>query len=347
MSAVRPTMQMIADRAGVSKMTVSRALNNDYRISRKTRERVLRIAADMGYRKSPLVSALMTQIRSGINHDKSLTLAHVHNWKRDMELTVNLRIFRAAAREQAALLGFGLDEFALDMPGMTMARVLGIIRSRGIQGIIMEHLLDTSIEISVDLSAFSIVAIGQSVSSPSLHVIDGDPHREILNLMEYLQELGYRRIGLVNTEYSEKMNLYRRRAGFLLAQSGLARKDRIPPMWNYEDRASLVKALPSYIEKHRPDVILSQHTSVYKALIAERYRIPEDIGFAHLGWHSGDDRFAGIDTNWQTRGIAAVDRLVDLLNRNEFGPPENALTTLVPSSIIAGQSLRGQKCFSA
>lgn len=342
MDRPRPTMQMIADQANVSKMTVSRALNNDYRISKSTREKIVRIAGEMGYRKSPLVSALMTQIRSGINQDKSLTLAHVHNWRHGLELTPNLRIFRKAARKQAAAWGFGLDEFALDTEGMTLARILRIIRSRGIRGIILEHILDTSMEITEDLSGFSIVAIGQSVSTPSLHVIDGDPHREILNLMDYLEELGYSRIALVNTEYSEKMNLYRRRAGFLLKQSNLPRSNRIPVMIGYESRAQLTKALPAFLRKHAPDVVLSQHMSVYNTLLELGFSVPEKIGFAHLGWHRGDTRFSGIDTNWHARGIAAVDRLVDLLNRNEVGAPATALTTLVPSYVTRGQTLRKQ-----
>jgi transcriptional regulator with XRE-family HTH domain len=58
-----PTMQEVADRAQVSRMTVSRALRNDPKISLATRERVQQIARDMGYRTNALVSALMSNLR--------------------------------------------------------------------------------------------------------------------------------------------------------------------------------------------------------------------------------------------------------------------------------------------
>lgn len=52
------TMQDIARKAGVSKSTVSRALNNDPRINAKTRERILKIAREMDYRPHKMARAL-------------------------------------------------------------------------------------------------------------------------------------------------------------------------------------------------------------------------------------------------------------------------------------------------
>ncbi len=52
------TMKDIAEKAGVSKSTVSRALNNDPRINEKTRERVLSIARQMNYRPHHMDQAL-------------------------------------------------------------------------------------------------------------------------------------------------------------------------------------------------------------------------------------------------------------------------------------------------
>ncbi|GLP95908.1 LacI family DNA-binding transcriptional regulator [Paraferrimonas sedimenticola] len=51
----RATIQDVADRAGVSKMTVSRVLNDDPKVSDKTRQKVQQIANELNYR--PNVSA--------------------------------------------------------------------------------------------------------------------------------------------------------------------------------------------------------------------------------------------------------------------------------------------------
>src|SRR5882762_6787627 len=69
------TLKDIARKAGVSVMTVSRALRNQSNLSSETRDRVQAIAEEMGYRPNPLVAALMTYRRSARRIDKSQTLA--------------------------------------------------------------------------------------------------------------------------------------------------------------------------------------------------------------------------------------------------------------------------------
>ncbi len=57
---MRVTIKDIAKRAGVSKTTVSFALNDPERISAETRDRVLAIVAEMGYVPDPVARALTT-----------------------------------------------------------------------------------------------------------------------------------------------------------------------------------------------------------------------------------------------------------------------------------------------
>jgi len=57
----RVTIADVAKEAGVSMMTVSRAINNKGEISETTRQRVLQIAEEMGFRPSGLAQGLATQ----------------------------------------------------------------------------------------------------------------------------------------------------------------------------------------------------------------------------------------------------------------------------------------------
>ena len=59
-----PTMHQIAERAGVGKATVSLALRDDPRLRPETRQRIQRLAAEMGYRTNPTVANLMAQLRA-------------------------------------------------------------------------------------------------------------------------------------------------------------------------------------------------------------------------------------------------------------------------------------------
>lgn len=58
------TLKQIALEAGVSVMTVSRALRNQPSSASATRQRIQQIAERLGYRPNPLVSALMSYRRS-------------------------------------------------------------------------------------------------------------------------------------------------------------------------------------------------------------------------------------------------------------------------------------------
>ena len=55
----RVTLRDIARRAGVSHMTVSRALRNEGSISAERRAEIMRIAREMGYEPDPFLSALV------------------------------------------------------------------------------------------------------------------------------------------------------------------------------------------------------------------------------------------------------------------------------------------------
>src|SRR4051812_24644133 len=65
MSVNRPvTLRDVAKKAGVSAMTVSRALRKHPNISPETRTKVEQAARQLGYRPNPLVSALMSYRRA-------------------------------------------------------------------------------------------------------------------------------------------------------------------------------------------------------------------------------------------------------------------------------------------
>lgn len=64
--ASAPTMREVGAQAGVSVMTVSRALHDDPRVSPQTRDRVLAAARDLGYRRNELARSLRLGSPSGI-----------------------------------------------------------------------------------------------------------------------------------------------------------------------------------------------------------------------------------------------------------------------------------------
>lgn len=333
-------MRQVAALCGVSKMTVSRVLNNHPAVSAGTKRRVLKAVAELKYRKSPFVTALMTQIRSSRLPSDTQVLALVHNWPANVPLTPNLHIFRASAEAQANALGFRLDPFAFDNKAISSRRVFQILRARGVRGVIIEHLAKGGTHLSGDLDFFSMISVGNSVDSPLLHRVENDQYAEIQMTLRILFERGYRRIALVGKYSSEQMNRFRRVAGIQWAQSTLPRELELPLLLAAGDNLPSRNALRNFLTKHRPDVVLSQSLDVYEELIRLKVRVPDDVGFVHLGSHPDETRYAGISPNWRQKGIVAVKSVLSQISHNEFGVPDEPITITVRSTFHDGPTLR-------
>ena len=70
-----PTIYDVAAAAGVATSTVSRAFSSPTRVNAKTRERVLAVAAELGYRPNPHARALL----SGRHHTVAMVVSDITN----------------------------------------------------------------------------------------------------------------------------------------------------------------------------------------------------------------------------------------------------------------------------
>src|SRR5437763_1467974 len=75
------TLRDIAAKAGVSVMTVSRALRNHPHLASETRARILQLAERLGYRPNPMVSALMRYRGAGRRTPSALALGFITNFE--------------------------------------------------------------------------------------------------------------------------------------------------------------------------------------------------------------------------------------------------------------------------
>ena len=87
----RVTMAIIAEKAGVSKNTVSLALRHDPQIPPHTRKRIAKIAKSLGYTKNPVVAQLMTELRKAhpAGYRRTLALLNANLDQRARSLRTN------------------------------------------------------------------------------------------------------------------------------------------------------------------------------------------------------------------------------------------------------------------
>lgn len=332
------TMQMIADKAGVSRMAVSLALRNSPKISPATRERIREIAEELGYRPNPLVSALMTQLRDVRRVPKQTTLAYItayptpDGWRRPGPFVE----FFEGAKARAEALGYTLEEWWAARPGMTLDRLSDILFNRNIHGLLVAPLPAGGSTLRLDWPRFAAATIGFSLVEPAIPRASNDQYQSITVALHELAQLGYKRIGLAITDEEDVRVQRKWSAGFLVYQQGIAVKQRVPSLRSDAGYA----AFSEWFRKHRPDAVLSQDSRCVEYLARLGCDVPGDVGFAHLALTDSDTGLAGIHQNGRIVGASTIDLVDAQLRRNERGVPPSSKTVLVQGRWVSGPTVR-------
>lgn len=337
-----PSIQHIADKVGMSKATVSRVLRGLPGHKRETRKKIITAAKELGYESHPILSALMSSVRFKKSSDYSPVIAEIHcqPWKR--YLGDNMVSLKDNVHEQAKKLGYKVEEFHWFDPDMKPKRLLNILRSRGIRGVILEYFMESEIDLTgLDFSPFATVSIGGASITPKFHKVEVDHYGNLIKSIKLLKKRGYERFGVMIPKLFEKPSGFKRDAALYSVHNTIDEKDRIP-MYQM-DGIDNFDGFESWIETHRPDCILGVGEDIPKKIVSLGYSIPDTVGYAHLGWHSSYEGMAGINPHWGGVGLTAVNLVVDQLNRNEYGSPEHPLWVLVEGEWVDGQSVRPNK----
>ncbi len=311
------TMKDIALRAGVSASTVSLALRNDPRIKKSTRNRIQKVAEDLGYHRDPALSALIahrTRIRPTGEYG---TLAVFHDWDRpESDLPPSMLQTIRGIRKEADVQGFKIALFRIpeeeDEAGLrTLNRMLF---HRGIRGVILTSIRRPSL--NLQWKYFSGVVIGEYFNRPLIHRV-GTSHDLNLELVyQNLKHLGYQRIGFCNSRISEERKHHRYLGAYYKCQH-VDGKDvgSLPPLLYEEENASPL----AWLDQVRPDaVICSLPHEFEKMLKGSRYRVPDQLGLAGFSLpREGDpqtERFSGSIVDYTHMGVTAVRLLQNLLH---------------------------------
>lgn len=336
----RINIQAIADKVGVSKATVSRALRNLPGHKPETKAKIVAAAKELGYESHPIMSAVMSSVRFKRTSLISPVIAEIHCQPWDYDREGNPDSLRRGIRRQAEALGFRIEDFSWYEPGMKPQRILDIIRARGIKAVIFEHFMEREVDLSaLDLSELAMVSIGGALLKPKLHRVEVNHYGNMIQLIKKLQARGYKKFGVIIPKVFEQSSDFKRSAALHSEDLNIASKDLIPIFYReetYNERD--LKDLAKWLKKHQPDCVLGVGKDIPQQLDALGYTQPDVVGYAHLGWHSSYEGFAGFNPKWASAGKVAVNLVVDQLTRNEHGVPEDPLWTLVEGEWIDGSS---------
>jgi DNA-binding LacI/PurR family transcriptional regulator len=335
-------MSDVAREARVHQTTVSLALRNDPRLPPGTRARIRALAAGMGYRPDPMLSALNFYRSSKDTAKAQPAMAFIMRSrnKRWGSTFYSDDQFLKGARRACERLGYRLVVFQAGNTPTEGPRLTRIFRSRGIGGVIMASLDISLRKLEMDWEHFSALCIESQHLGLSLHTVGNNQMAITRIAVRRMGELGYRRIGLTVGDVEEQSLGKPFSAGYLVEVHENRQLGRIPPLLLASgDDPRMVPRIRAWILRHRIDAVLSNWSSMPEMLKSAGLRIPADVGVATLDYNPSRGAVAGIRQSHEIVGERAVEALSLLMKTNQRGLIRLPNTTLVDGTWKDGPDL--------
>ena len=340
------SVRSIARKLGVSPTAVSLALRDSPRVSRTLCTEVKKLARAEGYIPNARLQELMNEVQKSRAPGYRSALAALslfpekEPWR---EGYPHLKLYLDGARKRAATHGYRLDYFWLKGPGMTAARLRGILETRGIQGVLCLGSRNPEEEFPPELARFAVVTFAASIPSP-LHRVASNFTADARMLFAQLEKRNYQRPGLIILHSGDRRTNFAYSEAFLGLQERGLRKPQVPILraeeWD-EDQ------FQTWFARHKPDVlVLHEHTPYLVNLEAylrrRRIDVPRSVGMALLDLNPDHDRYAGICQDFPLMGATAVEMLIGRVLLRDFGEPEYPKSEMVVGHWNEGRTLRSR-----
>ncbi|WP_269523643.1 LacI family DNA-binding transcriptional regulator [Coraliomargarita parva] len=316
----RISLKDLAEKAGVSTMTVSRALRNAPGILPETRERILQIAHEYGYQTDPNLQKMMGYMRKVRIHSRTETIAWIWPDSRLKDATTNvtLRQMIKGAENRAEELGFKLDQFSLKEPDMTVKRLVSILKNRGIHCLIIAPVYSFAHgQFDFPWDNYATTIIGLGLWKPNLHRVHFDHYSSMVLMMNKLKQMKRRRIAHIMAPVLDE-RMYHAWSAAFLTHHPLELKEATSMLIEENERTR--ERLLKKIKELQLDTLILQPKEADNLL--KDPRSPRNMLYVTL-WHSDQyPHIAGIDQNELLQGAYAIDMISSQFQRGERGIPE-------------------------
>ena len=335
-SKSKVTLQDIADRLSVSKMTVSLALRGSKSVSKERRKLVNETAREMGYKPSYLFSKAMSLMKKkGLGHIRE-NIALINANEREDAFTNHPTIpqYISGIRKAAQNEGFSISEFWLNDPKLTERNFSKVLRFRGIKGGIIVGLMENN-----DLRGrfdsiwknFKFVVTGVRTYNPTLNYVCTDHFLVSYHATMRAIKSGCKRPALVLDKTIDELIEGRFTGGFLKAILSLNKRDRIDPFFEVKEANKDLSLFEKFFRKNRPDCIISLYNSPARWLAEMGVDVSGKIALIQLEYREGlSPIWSGMNQRNDLVGEAAVFTLRRLL-MDDRGISQNLITATLVS----------------
>jgi LacI family transcriptional regulator, galactose operon repressor len=331
---VNVTIRDVAQRVGVSPMTVSRVINDSALVSPETRRRVEEAISELGY--------VPSRLARGLSAKRTGTLAVIVPDVANPFFTLIVR----GAEDVARRAGYRviLCDTRADL-GVEREVVEEMIAHR-VEGILIAPVSDRSREHLRRLAKFAVpfVLVDRTVADIRADAVLGDSAEGAQRLVEHLLSLGHRRIGLI-VETDEVSTARDRRRGYetALAAAGvpvdpaLIVEATVDPAGGFEGMRRLLEL------DDRPTAVFTVNNLValgaIEAVRATELEVPDDVAlvcFDDIEYASRLYPFLTVmEQPAETFGTLGTQLLVE---RIEGRAPDRTRVVVLPAEFVVRRS---------
>jgi DNA-binding LacI/PurR family transcriptional regulator len=326
-----PTINEVAQRAGVAKTTVSHAISGKRPVAPATRERIFKAMSDLQYSPSPIARRLAGS--------PSRTIALVLPLESPTITDVEVRYIASIG---AVVNQRGYTFLTLTAPQVNVDELRQIVYSGLVDGVLLMRIQQKDERVKLLRETdIPFVLIGRTRDNKGLTYVDLNGEAAIGLAVDYLVELGHQAIGFICPEDLNFAFAHRIVKGFEKS----CEKQRLPRIMS--------PAAPSADAGYRATLaLLDQHPAVTAMIVWSEVitvgavsalrdvgrKVPEDISVIsfdrseHL--HLASASLTVVDTRPEAVGGQAAQMLISLL---EHEPLERE-QILMPPLLISGKS---------
>jgi LacI family transcriptional regulator len=318
---VPATMRDVARKAGVSIKTVSRVVNDQGEISEATRQRVLAVIEELGYRPSRVARALVTQQ----SHTIGLVVSDI----------TNPFFPQVAQGVLGAAQARGYNVFLCNTDG-DVEQELSLLESladHGVDGIIVYPSYNSDDNLETFVKYYQpLVVINHVFEHPNVSQIMVDNRRGAKLAVDYLASKGHTAIGMLTGVQDLSLDKVRRIQGFreALAAQGLSIVDdwivpNCAPTFEcgYDDAQKLLTQHPQVTAIFAYNDLLA--LGALQACRELGRHVPDDcaiIGFDDIVWAAkATPPLTTIRIDKYKLGHLATNRLFEMFNHPEATVP--------------------------
>lgn len=313
------TIKEIAEKAGVSKATVSRVLNNSKPVNDDIKKRVLEVIESTNFKPNAVARSLSMK--------KSHLIGIIIP---DLSNPVFSRIIsgiEADIRNRDYSLLITATDFNIDMK----IQHIQILKDKGVDGLILvtDHGNEAFFDAMLDFKK-PIIMIGSDSTVEAIPTIKIDNYKASCEATQFLIKSGYKNIGMIRGPLTDPHSGFERFMGFrdTMMRADLYDEKRTVEGWysfddGYKGMKKLLNACPTIDAVYCACDLMA--VGAMKFATESGLRIPEDIGF--LGFDDVDiarmytPSLSTVKQPFEQKGKLAIETLIDMIENKEAHKP--------------------------